>query len=80
MPLSSWDKHAFVDLNAKMPKGKRVCAQKKAVLRMYNYFDSLEQLGGSRGELSRPSEATGEQTSYSKLRAGRNIYRFDITT
>ena len=34
---------------------------------MYDYFDSLERRGGGRGELNRPSEATGEQTLYSKL-------------
>ena len=52
----------------------------KGVLRTYDSFDSLEQRGGGGGELSRPSEATGDQTSYSKLRAGRNVYHFDITT
>ena len=50
----------FIDLNTKMPEGKRVCTRMKAVLliRMYDYFDSLEQHGGGRGELSRPLEAT----------------------
>ena len=36
---------------------------KAVVLRMYDYFDSLEQRVGGLGELSRPLEALGEQTS-----------------
>ena len=63
--MSSWNKHVFVYLSPKMPKGKRVCAQTKNVLlRVYDYFDNLEQRGGGRGALYRTSEATGELTSY----------------
>ena len=54
-----------------MSKGKQVCAQTKTVLfRVYDYFDNLEQCGGSRGALSRTSNATGERTSYCCLLVG----------
>ena len=65
MPVLSWNKHMFVDHKAQIPNGKRLCTRTKAdLLREYNYmyFDSLEQCGGGRGELSRPSEASSEQT------------------
>ena len=58
--------------DAKMPKGKRLCAQAKAILlRVYDYFDNLEQCGGGRGALSRTSQATGEQTSYCCMLVGK---------
>ena len=48
-----------------MPKGKRLCALLKTVLlRVYDYFDALEQRGGGRGALRRTTEATGEPTQY----------------
>ena len=62
--MSSWNKHVFVYLSPKMPKGKRVCAQTKNVLlRVYDYFDNVEQCGGGWGALYRTSKATGELTS-----------------
>ena len=68
--ISSWNKHVFVYLSPKTPKEKRVCAQMKNVLRVYNYFDNLEQRAGGRGALYRTSEATGNLTSYCCMLVG----------
>ena len=80
--MSSWNKHTFADLNAKMLKGKRVCARTKAVLlRVYNYFDTLKQCGGGLGELSRTLEATGEQTwNIRRLWSERAVSRMDFSS
>ena len=63
--MSSWNKHAFVDMNAKMSKRKRVQFNESRPFRVCDYFDSLEQRGGGRGELSKHSEGISEQTPYS---------------